>query len=384
MISAIQSFSFNRPAYTYQQPQFKGKAKALYAGSFDPITKGHMDIIKSASEMFDKLVVLIAKNPAKKGFLPVEDRAKLIKEAVEEINLNNVTIDIAPNDLLTVDYAKANGASVLVRGLRTVTDFDSEMQLAEINKKLNRDVRTVFLTSNSEYSAISSSAVRGILACHGNITEFVPNSVTKYLYLKDRWDSLKDKFGIQADFTEISRNYNAKERKYHDLNHIYNVIKHIEDFNRNNPNVIEDIDELIVSAFLHDICLGPDDIKMSIEKAKSLFKDGCPEQIIKNIQATDHAKLLPKEASVSEKVLADADLAILGTIPENYRKYSKQIREEYSQYSDKEYAEGRTEVLRNFLLRDRIFQTDYFYMKYESNACQNIGSEINQLKLSQL
>ena len=77
-----------------------------------------------------------AKNPAKKGFLPVEDRAKLIKEAVEEINLNNVTVDIAPNDLLTVDYAKANSASVLVRGLRTVTDFDSEMQLAEINKQI--------------------------------------------------------------------------------------------------------------------------------------------------------------------------------------------------------------------------------------------------------
>ena len=379
MIFPIQGYDYNQSAYIQKQRNFKGKAKALYAGSFDPVTKGHMDIIKSASGMFDKLVVLIAKNPAKKGFLPVDDRAKLIRDSIKEANLDNVVVDTAPNDLLTVDYAKANGASVLVRGLRTVTDFDSEMQLAEINKKLNKDVRTVFLTSNSEYSAISSSAVRGILACHGKVEEFVTSPVAKYLNLKALWEDLSKKFGIKVGFEEITKLYNSKDRHYHDLNHIYKVIEEIKDFDKNNTNVIENYDELILAAFLHDLYQGENDISETCEKVKTFFEGECPRQILKNIKATDHSVPLSNDASVDEKVLSDADLAILGS-KEEYDNYSSQIRAEYSQYPNDIFAIGRKKVLTDFLLRDRIFQTDYFYEKFEAQACRNIGREIESLK----
>ncbi len=380
MILPIQNFCYTRSAYLYQQPEFKGRAKALYAGSFDPITKGHLDVIQAASSMFDRLVVLIAKNPAKKGFLPVDVRAKLIKDSVSELRLDNVAVDVAPSDLLTVDYARANQVSVLVRGLRTVTDFDSEMQLAEINKKLNKDVRTVFLTSNSEYSAISSSAVRGILACNGDVNEFVPQPVAKYLHLKTLWGKLKTSMDLNIDFDEISKIYNPSDRSYHNWYHIHNVIAHIDDFNLHNPNVIKNIDELKFSAFMHDAFQGADDIRLSCEKAKSILNTSSFEQVIKNIQATDHSKPLSAAASIEEKVIADSDLAILGGSREKYLKYAQSVRNEYSQYSQKEYAEGRIKVLESFLKRDRIFLTDYFYSKYEAQACRNIGEEIDSLR----
>ncbi len=154
---------------------------AVYAGSFDPITKGHMEIIKTAAQMFDKIIVLVAKNPTKKGFIPADNRVTLIEEAVKEAQLTNVVVDSAPNDLLTVEYARQNNAAVLIRGVRGSADIDGEMQLAEINARLNANIRTVLLPANSAYAAISSSAVRGILACHGDVTDFVPTAVSKYL-----------------------------------------------------------------------------------------------------------------------------------------------------------------------------------------------------------
>jgi pantetheine-phosphate adenylyltransferase len=136
-----------------------------------------LDIIKTGSEIFDEVIVLVAKNPKKPGFIPIDTRVKLVEQSVK--GLNNVKVDT--HNGLTVDYAKLKDAKFLLRGLRTVSDFDSEMQISEINKMLNPKIKTVFLNSSSEYSAISSSAVREILGNNGNITKFVPSPVEKYL-----------------------------------------------------------------------------------------------------------------------------------------------------------------------------------------------------------
>lgn len=156
---------------------FKAESTAVYAGSFDPITKGHLDIIKAASDRFGKVIVLVGHNPKKTGFIPVDKRMELIKESVKD--MNNVQVDSHKG--LTVDYAKSHGANTLLRGLRTVSDFDSEMQMSEINRQLDPNIRTVFISSGSEYSAISSSAVREILSNNGDITKFVPKPVADYL-----------------------------------------------------------------------------------------------------------------------------------------------------------------------------------------------------------
>ena len=150
---------------------------AIYPGSFEPITNGHIDILKSGAEIFDKVIIAVSYNINKEGFLPVDVRVKLIEEAVKDIP--NVEVDKFEG--LTVEYAKKRGASVLLRGLRTSFDFEYELQLSQTNHSLYNDIKTVFLITKPEYNFISSSCVREILVNKGDISKFVPRSVASYL-----------------------------------------------------------------------------------------------------------------------------------------------------------------------------------------------------------
>ncbi|MGN0030920.1 MAG: pantetheine-phosphate adenylyltransferase [Candidatus Gastranaerophilaceae bacterium] len=150
---------------------------AIYPGSFDPITKGHLDILKNAAEIFDKVIIAVAHNGEKKGFLSVEKRVELIKQSIE--NLDNVEVDCF--DGLTIEYAKKRGAKVLIRGLRAVSDFEYEMQLSQTNSALCEDIKTVFLTTKPKYNFISSSNIKEILNNGGDISKFVPLPVFNYL-----------------------------------------------------------------------------------------------------------------------------------------------------------------------------------------------------------
>ena len=150
---------------------------AIYPGSFDPITNGHMDILKSGSEIFDKVIIAVSYNMNKKGFLPVEDRVALIQKSIT--NLKNVEVDAFEG--LTVDYARKKGADVLLRGLRTSFDFEYELQLSQADNAMSKDLKTVFLITKPEYNFISSSMVREILANKGDISNFVPTAVNEYL-----------------------------------------------------------------------------------------------------------------------------------------------------------------------------------------------------------
>ncbi len=150
---------------------------AIYPGSFDPVTKGHLDILKNAAGIFDKVIIAVAHNGEKKGFLSVEERVDLIRASIE--NLDNVEVDAF--DGLTIEYAKRIGATVLIRGLRAVSDFEYEMQLSQTNSALCDDVKTVFLTTKPKYNFISSSTIKEILANGGDISKFVPEPVYNYL-----------------------------------------------------------------------------------------------------------------------------------------------------------------------------------------------------------
>ena len=155
---------------------------AIYPGSFDPITNGHLDILKSGSEIFDKVIIAVSYNIEKKGFLPVEKRVELIKESIED--LKNVEVDSFEG--LTVDYARKRGTHILLRGLRTSSDFEYELQLSQTNNYLSKDIKTVFLITKPEYNFISSSMVKEILSNKGDIEAFVPKPV--YQYLKTNYD----------------------------------------------------------------------------------------------------------------------------------------------------------------------------------------------------
>ena len=153
---------------------------AIYPGSFDPITNGHIDILKSGSEIFDKVIIAVSYNINKQGFLSLEERVDLIKKSVS--CFNNVEVDAFEG--LTVEYAKKKKADVLLRGLRTSFDFEYELQLSQTNNALNKDLKTVFLITKPEYNFISSSMVREILANKGDISKFVPKEVNDFLKTK--------------------------------------------------------------------------------------------------------------------------------------------------------------------------------------------------------
>ncbi len=149
---------------------------AIYPGSFDPITNGHFDVLCRASEIFDKVIVVVLCNVNKKSYLTTKTRIELVKESVKSIE--NVKVDSYEG--LTVEYARANNAKVLIRGLRAVSDFEYEMQMAQVNKNLDPDLDTIFLVPGVENNFLSSSIVKEIALLGGDISGIVPEPVFKY------------------------------------------------------------------------------------------------------------------------------------------------------------------------------------------------------------
>lgn len=151
--------------------------RAIYPGSFDPVTYGHLDIIKRSSHIADELIVGVLNNNAKRPLFSVEERVKMLKEVTS--SLTNVTI--IPFDGLLVDFARQMDAGFIIRGLRAITDFEYELQMSQTNHKLESGVETIFLTTNIEYSYLSSTGVKEIAAFGGDISQFVPEVVAREL-----------------------------------------------------------------------------------------------------------------------------------------------------------------------------------------------------------
>ncbi len=156
---------------------------AIYPGSFDPVTYGHLDIIKRASDIFDKLTVSVLNNKTKTPLFSVEERVKMLEEATKD--MPNVTIDSFSG--LLIDYAARKDIHVAIRGLRAITDFEYELQIAQTNRKFSAGkLDTVFLTTSLEYAYLSSSTVKEIASFNGDISECVPDFVAERIYEKFR------------------------------------------------------------------------------------------------------------------------------------------------------------------------------------------------------
>jgi pantetheine-phosphate adenylyltransferase len=153
---------------------------AIYPGTFDPITNGHIDIIQRALKLFDKVIITVARNSAKDPLFSEEERLGMIREAVRD--LKGVEVDTF--DGLLVSYARRKKATAFVRGLRAISDFEYELQMALMNRKLNEDLVTVFLMPNEKYTYLNSSIVREIASHGGNVSKFVPAHVLKELKKK--------------------------------------------------------------------------------------------------------------------------------------------------------------------------------------------------------
>lgn len=147
----------------------------VYPGSFDPVTVGHMDIIRRSAELFDQVIVAVLHNPSKRGCFPLETRMRLIRKACE--GMDKVRVDAF--DGLLVDYVRAKNAQVVVRGLRAISDFESEFQMAQVNHQILPSMETLFMMTLPEHAYISSSVVRELAAFGGDVRPFVPPQIVK-------------------------------------------------------------------------------------------------------------------------------------------------------------------------------------------------------------
>lgn len=153
---------------------------AVYPGSFDPITNGHLDLIERGAKLFDRLIIAILRNEDKEPLFTVEERMEMLREVVRDYP----NVEVATFNGLLVDFARQNGANAIIRGIRAISDYEYELQMALMNRRLCPSVETVFLMAGEAYSFISSRLVKQVIALGGNITGLVPPSVA--VRLKDR------------------------------------------------------------------------------------------------------------------------------------------------------------------------------------------------------
>ncbi|BAU22993.1 phosphopantetheine adenylyltransferase [Caldimicrobium thiodismutans] len=153
---------------------------AVYPGTFDPITNGHLDLIKRALQFFDRIIIAIGENPAKKPLFTIEERLFMVKKALEEINLSE-RVEVESFSGLLVEFTKQKGACVIIRGLRAVSDFEYEMQLALMNRKLSNSIDTLFLMPSLRYIFLSSSIIKEAAKFGGQVDDLVPKVVAEKL-----------------------------------------------------------------------------------------------------------------------------------------------------------------------------------------------------------
>lgn len=159
----------------------------IYPGSFDPVTVGHLDIIKRAAKLFDRLIVAVLVNTEKKPWFTIEERTDLLRKATQGMD----NVEIAGFDGLLVDFAAQHNATAIVKGLRAVSDFEYEFQMALTNRKLDNDIETVFLTSNAENTYLSSSIVKQVGLLGGDISTFVPDCIKDEILIRIKQRSKK-------------------------------------------------------------------------------------------------------------------------------------------------------------------------------------------------
>ncbi len=154
--------------------------RAIYPGSFDPVTYGHLDMIERSAQIMDELIVAVLRNSAKNPLFSIEERVSMLEEMTKD--LPNVRIQSFEG--LLIDYAKSVDASIIVRGLRAVTDFEYELQIAQMNRIVNPDIDTLFLTTSLEYAYLSSTIVKEVASYGGDISHFVPDELMERIYAK--------------------------------------------------------------------------------------------------------------------------------------------------------------------------------------------------------
>lgn len=357
--------------------------KAIYAGSFDPITKGHKDILNKASKLFDEVIVVIAENKDKKYFLNKKDRLETVSSICHEyINVKVVLLE----NTFVVDYAKKNGVKYLVRGLRNSSDFEYEKKINQINKKIDTEIETVFLLSSDGNDHISSSLVKSLVGFsnwENPLSQMVEAHVLEKLKIqsfkkiKDIWNNLAGNNEVASRWWKvIEAKYSDNTRYYHNMNHLNSLFLEYEkaekelDLNNMEKAVLK------YSIFFHDLVYDP---RQNDNEERSLFRF---KEFAEEMGLFEHLNIMVEDAILATKshskkpkypisnLFIDLDLSILASDYGEFEVYEENIRKEYSFVSEGDYNLARRNVMQKLL---NPYKTSFGLKHYAEKAAINLA-----------
>lgn len=367
--------------------------KAMYCGSFDPITKGHLDIIRRAAGNYDRLIVNVGLNRNKQTLFDADTRVRLIKEAVRGLPQCH-KIDVIADPRMIVDIAMLYGVDVLIRGARQGTDDEmQERNLAEVNSCLakirGRKLVTEIIRQTDPFlCSVSSTMVKKLcemkqfIAAERCVVPSVHQELLKK-YLFDFWKAgLRN--STEYDWKKIVAAYSG--RPYHNLSHLgymFNMLQiYVDQTGLLNYDSAA-AKELMLAICLHDYVYDvrrDDNETLSGDEAYKLctYSAISAPKIKSLVTATAHDN---DNLHDLQPLICDLDLSVLGTFnKKEWQRYTGGIRKEYGCYSDEEYIPARIRVLENFLHKERIFHTDFFFNMLEKQARSNLTAEVARLK----
>lgn len=384
---------------------------AMYIGSFDPFTLGHLDIAHKALQKCEKLIICVGKNEAKTPMFSTKERLEFIELAIQELPRAENIIVILSDDL-TVNIARQNNINTLIRGIRSDADMQTELSLAETNRFLAAqqgfELTTDFFTQEDELKkTISSSLVRKLLEMEQYTAAYrcLPLAIAQKIIASQ----LEERFckGFTSPFFYSKDNCNKiinayLARPYHNLLHLAYMFDMLKLYlKQSNPREQPDwLESLEIAILLHDYVYEPTQPEAqpyynetaSVSFVTSMTKEFmCYRHlnlplISSLIMATTHDDTyLAKTPEAEEpcQVIADLDLSILGTADSSsWKNYTSGIRKEYAAYSDEKYTKGRLAFLSSLLQKEQIFHTKFFNKMLEKQARENIKNEIERLQQS--
>lgn len=357
---------------------------AVYAGSFDPITNGHLWMIENGSRLFDQLTVAIGINPEKKYRFSLDERLKMLRESTS--HLRNVRVADFEN-LFLVHYARQIGAGFILRGVRNEVDYGFERGMRYVNGEFDSSITSVFLMPPREYAEISSSFVKGLVGPTGwqeLLAKYVPRGVYR-AFVGDEPHEPATPMPITQLIADIrpllETHYSEAHRNYHTLEHIATCLSLFESVR----DEFADPESALLAIWFHDAIYDPtrrDNEEASADlAARTLRTKRVPEQTIEQVRrlilATRHDQV---PADPDAALLADIDLAILGTAAPEFDRYEEQIRLEYAHVPDEAFKAGRATFLESMLERSRIYQTEGFRSQWEEAARENLNRSIGRLR----
>lgn len=363
------------------------KKIGLYGGSFDPITNGHIWVLRQAAQLFDSVIFSIGVNADKKSYFPISEREKMANSVLKGTmsEFKNIRVHVAPKEYL-VNTARTLGATHLIRGIRTPEDFTFERHLCNANRKIESLIDHAYFIPPKDLEDVSSGFVKGLVGYRGwerQIRRYLPEEVYEQMLIKFLFDNYPIEFKPGWDTIESS--YSQEKRSYHNYAHLIHMIGLTDHFTLTQSERIS----LLIAIYWHDVIVESES-KNAVEESAELFlKKVCiPMGVVTDpnlipvshlIRETNHlggARNLPSQLG---PIIHDLDLAILGADEAHYNDYAIGVRSEYGRVSDSDFKFGRKKALRKLLSKKPLFLTKEFQNLFEAKARENMNDELARL-----